>query len=336
MTLNYWTKYPSLQERILMALNSLGRAQTKDVVTYLNKEARQIAKAECENGIIDSDQIEKLIIRPSPLRETVARKLSKLYARGTIGKDGRQYFIADKTKENARYVPSTFGAVCLESLFREHFPMIDYLGNNLSKLILIFGVYIVYCFIEAARPSDYFNSEESHLMTKSEKDELTLSYIRQVFDPLLMYKYFLTALKNQPTDKVVEQHRQHLVKDDWFGSQVFDNEYAKKMDMLENPLSTSELVDESTSNLINKYHGYRVDEDPDRSTYELNKAKIKNMLKLIGQLHPDLFNRIVTDLRSSLWVRSGGGTYGDDNIIRPPKETLILGRKRRKRASKAR
>ena len=319
-----------------MALNSLGKAQTRDVVTYLNKEARQIAKAEYENGMIDSDQIEKLRIRLSPLRETVARKLSELYAHDTIEKDGKQYFVSDKTKADARYVPSTFGAVCLESLFREHFPMIDYLGDNLSKLIQIFGMYIVYCFIEAARPSDYYNNKEALLMTKSEKDELTLSYIRQVFDPLLMYKYFLTALKNQPTDKVVEQHRQHLVKDDWFELQVFDKEYAKKMDMLENPFSTSDLVDESTSNLISKYQGYRVDEDPDRSTYELKKTMINNMLKLIGLFHPDLFNRIVTDLRSLLWVRSGGGAYGDNNIIRPPKETLILGRKRHKRASKAR
>ncbi len=318
-----------------MALNSLGKAQTRDVVTYLNKEARQIAKAEYENGMIVNDRKEKLIVRLSPLRETVARKLRKLHARDSIGKDGRQYFIADKTKADARYVPSTFGAVCLESLFREHFPMIDYLGDNLSKLIQIFGLYVVYCLIEAARPSDYFNNKEAHLMTKSEKDELTLSYIRQVFDPLLMYKYFLTALKNQPTDKVVEQHRQHLEQDDWFGLPVFDKGYAEKMDMPVNLLSTSDFADDSMSNLIEKFQGYRVDQDPDRSTYELDKTMIKNLLKLIGLFHPDLFNRIVTDLRSSLWVRSGGGTYGDDNIIRPPKETLILGRKRRKRASKA-
>jgi hypothetical protein len=227
-----------------------------------------------------------------------------------------------------------FGAVVLESLMREHFPMINLLGYNLTSLIQIFGVYIISCFIEAARPADYFNNKEGISMTKNERDELTSSYIMQIFDPLLMYKYFLTALKNQPTDKAVEQHRQHLHKDEWFGWPVFDKEYAKKMDMLEIPLSTSDLADNSISSLIKKFQYYRVDEDLDTSSYELDKVMIKTLITLLSLLYPDLYNRIMTDSRMLLWARSGGDIHAYDNIIRPPKETVILGRKRHKRASK--
>jgi hypothetical protein len=332
---NYESKYGALEERILRTLDTLLKAQTKDVVTFLSKEANQIANEGYENGIIDNNQMKELIKRLSPRRETVARKLSELLARNLVGKDGISYFIKDNAKYDARYFPSTFGAVCLKSLFRDHFPMIDYLGNNLARLILMFGVYVVYCFIEAARPADFYNSKVALSMTRSERDELTLCYIRQVFDPLLMYKYFLAALKNQPKDIVVEQHRQHLHKDEWFGLPVFDIEYAKKMDMLTEVLSTSDFADDAISNETNKLQYYRVNKDPDRP-YELDETMVTNMIKVLGLFYPDIFKRI-KDIPSHLWkasARSSGGTYMDDNKIRPPKETLLLGRKRRKKASK--
>ena len=79
---------------------------------------------------------------------------------GLVGKKGLKYFLTEKAESDPRYFPSLFGDVLLESLMEQHFPSISRLDENLLWLIQLFGLHIVICFIEAARPADYYGNPE--------------------------------------------------------------------------------------------------------------------------------------------------------------------------------
>ena len=68
-----------------------------------------------------------------------------------------------------------FKDILLESLMEQHFPSINKLDENLLWLIQLFGLHIVICFIEAARPADYYSNPEAHQSVI--QTEIALSYL---------------------------------------------------------------------------------------------------------------------------------------------------------------
>ena len=111
----------------------------------------------------------------------------------------------------------------------------------------------------------------------------------------------------------------------------FDEKYATKVGILQYPISTAQYGDVDLSQLIKKK-----EVDNRQSQYELDKDIVNRLLRLIPKMNPELYDNVMGNSTSRLWAKSGGPTYGDDNRIRPPKETLLLGRKRLKRTSKTR
>ena len=115
------------------------------------------------------------------------------------------------------------------------------------------------------------------------------------------------------------------------GCLEFDEKYATKMGLLRYPTSTADYGNNDLSQLIKKK-----EVDNRQSQYELDKDIVNRLLSLISKMNPELYSNVLGNSISRLWAKSGGPTYGDDNRIRPPKETLLLGRKRLKRTSKTR
>ncbi|MGB7663649.1 MAG: hypothetical protein WBL67_13025 [Nitrososphaeraceae archaeon] len=257
--------------------------------------------------------------------------MNKFLDMGLVGKKGLKYFLTEKAESDPRYFPSLFGDVLLESLMEQHFPSISRLDENLLWLIQLFGLHIVICFIEAARPADYYGNPEAASMNHTDRDRLVISFIGQVINVKLMYKYFLEAIRNQPQDKIVEENRKHLSRDEFMGCLEFDEKYATKMGLLRYPTSTADYGNNDLSQLIKKK-----EVDNRQSQYELDKDIVNRLLSLISKMNPELYSNVLGNSISRLWAKSGGPTYGDDNRIRPPKETLLLGRKRLKRTSKTR
>ena len=114
------------------------------------------------------------------------------------------------------------------------------------------------------------------------------------------------------------------------GCLEFDVKYATKMGILRYPTSTAQYGDVDLSQLIKKK-----EVDNRQSQYELDKDIVNRLLRLIPKMNPELYDNVMGNSTSRLWAKSGGPTYGDDNIIRPPQKTLFLGRKRLKRTSKS-
>ena len=50
-----------------------------------------------------------------------------------------------------RNFASSYGNMALNNIMNCHFPTVNSLEENLDRLVEIFGLYIVYCLIEASR-----------------------------------------------------------------------------------------------------------------------------------------------------------------------------------------
>jgi hypothetical protein len=79
---------------------------------------------------------------------------------------------------------------------REYDPSLHTLEENTEELIKIFGVYIVYCFTQAAQPVN----------SAVDKDKLASFWVQNVFSPLEMYDRFLSIIKRK-RHKAHEEHR---------------------------------------------------------------------------------------------------------------------------------
>ena len=152
-------------------------------------------------------------------------------------------------------------------------------------------------------------------MNHTDRDRLVISFIDQVINVRLMYKYFLEAIRNQPQDKIVEENRKHLSRDEFMGCLEFDEKYATKMGILRYPTSTADYGNNDLSQLTKKK-----EVDNRQSQYELDKDIVNRLLSLISKMNPELYSNVLGNSISRLWAKSGGPTYGDD------KEFVLLKR----------
>ena len=95
-----------------------------------------------------------------------------------------------------------------------HFPTINTLEKNVPKLVEIFGTYVVYCLIEAARlitdnknnqeehwHSSYFGDRSNFRDGKFREGKLVSTWIKDIFNPWHMLNLFLTAVSNPADNK---------------------------------------------------------------------------------------------------------------------------------------
>jgi hypothetical protein len=100
-----------------------------------------------------------------------------------------------------------YGDELLYSAMKRIYPQYSRLDYNFSRLVEIFGVYMVYCFIEATRPIADRNQDR---MTGEKRDELAISWIENTLNPRQMYYYFIAYVKSQLSDKKVRRTRKRI------------------------------------------------------------------------------------------------------------------------------
>lgn len=162
---------------IINAFLKLNRpATTYDIKRYLDGE---------------SDQKNTVSLRQ------IQRILPQLKKEGILGKSlkSHEYFILDKHKESIRYFADTFGESILRSIMdAAHYePGAHSMEYNLEWLIENFGLYIVYCFVEATRPMPIYPS-------RSSMDDLPYHWVKNVFNPDIMLQYFLAVVRSGPAE----------------------------------------------------------------------------------------------------------------------------------------
>jgi hypothetical protein len=217
------------EERVFIALKELNKPVSAVAVKdHLDNKAKEEAASEAKrkhnNGELTSDSIEEYVIKKSrsiDLR-TVQRWLSTLVRKGFVIRDNNRYYLSDigKLELQFRYFAQRYGHMALNSLMDCYFPTINTLEENLTKLIEIFGIYVVYCLIEAARLiTAAKNNKEEHWHSsyfgapinfdkegKFREEKLVISWVKDVFNPWQMLNLFLTCVSN------VSRNEERLVK----------------------------------------------------------------------------------------------------------------------------
>ena len=116
---------------------------------------------------------------------------------------GKEYALSEIVKKDPRYWARTFGDGALNMLMMTYWPQKLKLEQNVDELIKIFGIYMIYCFLEASRPiaDSHYGVNKVSVMGK---DRLIDSWINEMFNPWIMFNYFLAVVNSILDDEKVQ------------------------------------------------------------------------------------------------------------------------------------
>jgi DNA-binding transcriptional ArsR family regulator len=205
-------------EFILNALQELnknkGPVSSREIEQFLSEKKREEVQSIYNNCMLTFDQSSRQVkkISKSMVYRTVQRHLSVLVGRGLVTKKDNKYILSSTGKREIQFrnFASGYGNMALNNIMNCHFPTVSTLEDNVVRLIPIFGIYIVYCLIEAVRliaandnsqrghwHSYYFGNSSNFSKDGEFKEEkLVSSWIKDVFNPWQMLNLFLTAISN--------------------------------------------------------------------------------------------------------------------------------------------
>ena len=124
---------------------------------------------------------------------TVQRQLRILTDEGFLVYASRRYVLSGMEYPDAKIWAEDYGQTILFSAMKRIFPHYNRLEYNLTSLVEILGVYLIYCFIEAVRPV----TSSGKIISGENRDENIISWIENALQPRQMLYYFVTLLKTQ-------------------------------------------------------------------------------------------------------------------------------------------
>jgi hypothetical protein len=222
-----------ITERVFNALRALENPSLpKDIKKYLDDHDDVTQKEELQrnyggisneikrsvNHLLkkEEEQDGMLLLPPKKRRtitmRTILRKLKKLTQEGRINHVNNRYSVKDELKSDIRTFASQFGRSTLsEMMRRDYYPSRNTLEQNTEELIKAFGVYLVYCFAQAAKPVNVSNGNTAGIDKYGDKsqtsDKLASFWVQNVISPLNMYDYFLAVINNQQRQNHMEHKK---------------------------------------------------------------------------------------------------------------------------------
>ena len=204
---------------ILETLDQLRIPSSPDKIRdYLERKAKEKATVEAtkkyEEGEFTETERETYIKKygKTMSKRTIQKWLSLFRQYGYVAYSYNGYYLLSKGKREIQFrnFSRSYGTMALNSLFDLLFPTLSNDEVNLQKLINIFGVYVVYCLIEAARlitanknndeehwKSSYFDPQADFDRSGRFKDRHFInSWILYVFSPTNMLNLFLATMTN--------------------------------------------------------------------------------------------------------------------------------------------
>jgi DNA-binding transcriptional ArsR family regulator/chemotaxis protein CheY-P-specific phosphatase CheC len=188
---------------ILNILKVLGEAQVEQIREQLLKRAKERVDTLYENGEIDLSKKKKLIKENTISKRTIHRHLDSLAEQKLVEHIGYKYRLTDRVKNDIRYWSSKFGDLILDKMLRNYFPQTQLFEQNVDEIIKIFGVYMVYCFIQAAQPGSTFVNRKMSKTDIMNSDKVVLSWIQEVVKPQRMLGDFITIMSNLLEDEKI-------------------------------------------------------------------------------------------------------------------------------------
>jgi hypothetical protein len=210
------------KKRLFSAVKELKKPVTstqiiKFLIENINKEIRKEIDRKVSKFKISPDEatkdreFKKLQRKEIRDERTYQRRLKELVKQGILIFEKKKYRISNIKYPEIKLWATDFGKATLEMIMRQIHPYLDTRENNLERIVQTFGVYLVYCFIEAIRPltdNNDDNDSRQILLSAKEKDKMTISWIKDAIDVEEMFYFFIALLKNQETDDD-QVHKNH-------------------------------------------------------------------------------------------------------------------------------
>jgi hypothetical protein len=201
-------------EQILNALDDLSRlVSSTEIKQHIHQNALEKAKDDADDADITSDKISEYIAKHSKTMDlrTIQRWLKKFVKEEIVVKKDNKYSLSESGKRHVQFreFARSYGLIALNNIMNCYFPTIYTVDQNLKKLVEIFGTYVVYCLIEAARliisnksnneehwHSSYFGDASNFKNGKFKERKFVDSWIKDVFNPWHMLNLFLVSISN--------------------------------------------------------------------------------------------------------------------------------------------
>ena len=134
---------------------------------------------------------------------TVQRQLDSLSRDGFLKHYKKYYSLSSMDYPEAKIWAKEFGSAALDFVMRLLYPNYNRLEYNLKTLVQIFGTFLIYCFIEAARP---ISDNPTDRIPGNRRDELALSWVESMINPRRLFYYFIAFTKTQSDEEQVRKN----------------------------------------------------------------------------------------------------------------------------------
>jgi DNA-binding transcriptional regulator YhcF (GntR family) len=192
-------QYISNRKAVFAALKRLAKPSTSTQIHAQVNDNRSLDYNQMLKSEIAKE--EKISLR------TVQRQLRKLEQEGFVVYEKKLYSFSNMERPAVKMHANEFGTALLFSAMKRICPHYSRLEYNITRLVEIIGVYMIYCFLEASKASPTIN-----LVEGKKRDELTISWVKSMLDTTRMFYYFVTLAKTQLGDKEVREIRKRVFK----------------------------------------------------------------------------------------------------------------------------
>jgi hypothetical protein len=186
--IDYNTRHADVTKNaVLNILRFASPISPHEIELLLYSKAKKKAGQEYEKGKISDKELNIRIKENSVDIRTVHRKLAALIKDGLAERKNGKYSLTIKAKSDIRYFATEFANGALYLLMGMYFPHIYTGRQNIEQLVRLFGTYILFCFIETARPI-------RNITDTREKERLVYSCLDNIVPLDRMYRFFLAVL----------------------------------------------------------------------------------------------------------------------------------------------
>jgi hypothetical protein len=190
---------------------------TREIKIKLDGYIRNVHQRNNET-IYEHERI--FILANSPGIRTFQRVLESLIREKLVERDSGKYKLTHAARD-VRYWSDQLGQYSLLHAAGCFYPTVSRLNQNVNNLINMFGTYILFCFVEASRRNPELklkldeydqNDEKERVRGFGDIDNMTLEAVKNLFDPIQMYRMFLATMKAQPTEEEIEDTMKNRFK----------------------------------------------------------------------------------------------------------------------------
>jgi hypothetical protein len=210
----------STKQAVLNVLRHVGgRISPHHIKLFLDTKSKNETLEEYEKGniTISPAKLRRLLKDKSINIRTIHRKLAELVKEGSVENNHGRYSLTMDAKSDVRYFAAEFGRKALNSLMGAYFPISNTIQQNLLRLKDIIGSYILFCFIQTARPVRESKNNRQAPMTNNQKNSLVYSCLKNIIPIKDLYDYFLTVVEcsNNATidNSLVHPLQQEIIKE---------------------------------------------------------------------------------------------------------------------------